>query len=69
MVFLVLRWWCWAARILAKKLDRQRDPFKVDVRKLKRLGLTQSFEVGYEISPRGRAFLAAVTTAGRRKRG
>jgi hypothetical protein len=58
-----------AARILAKKLDRQRDPFKVDVRKLKRLGLTQSFEVGYEISPRGRAFLAAVTTAGRRKRG
>ena len=33
------------------------DPFKVDVRKLKRLGLTQSFEVGYELSPRGRALL------------
>jgi hypothetical protein len=29
------------------------------VRKLKKLGLTQSFEVGYEISPRGRAYLAA----------
>jgi hypothetical protein len=29
------------------------------VRKLKRLGLTQSFEVGHEISPRGRAYLAA----------
>lgn len=53
-----------AARILAQKLGRERDPFKVDVRKLKRLGLTQSFEVGYEISPRGRAYLAAV----RRKR-
>ena len=48
-----------AARILAKKLGRERDPFKVDVRKLKRLGLTQSFEVGYEISPRGRAYLRA----------
>jgi hypothetical protein len=49
-----------AARILAKNLGRERDPFKVDVRKLKRLGLTQSFEVGYEISPRGRAYLASV---------
>lgn len=49
-----------AARILAKKLGRERDPFKVDVRKLKRLGLTQSFEVGYELSPRGRAFLRAL---------
>lgn len=46
-----------AARVLAEKLGRERDPFKVDVRKLKRLGLTQSFEVGYEISPRGRAYL------------
>ena len=26
---------------------------------LKKLGLTQSFEVGYEISPRGKAYLAA----------
>ena len=49
-----------AARILAKTLGRERDPFKVDVRKLKRLGLTQSFEVGYELSPRGRAYLRAV---------
>jgi hypothetical protein len=51
-----------AARILAKKLGRDRDPFKVDVRKLKRLGLTQSFEVGYEISPRGRAYLDALSS-------
>lgn len=53
-----------AARILAKKLGRERDEFKVDVRKLKRLGLTQSFEVGYEISPRGRAFLDALGRLG-----
>ncbi len=46
-----------AASVLAASLGRERDPFKVDVRKLKRLGLTQSFEVGYELSPRGRALL------------
>jgi hypothetical protein len=47
-----------AASKLAEKLGRETLPFKADVRKLKRLGLTQSFEVGYEISPRGRAYLA-----------
>ena len=46
-----------AASVLAASLGRERDPFKVDVRKLKHLGLTQSFEVGYELSPRGRALL------------
>ncbi|MBK7863783.1 MAG: hypothetical protein IPJ65_35295 [Archangiaceae bacterium] len=46
-----------AASQLAKKLARETLPFKVDVRKLKKLGLTMSFEVGYELSPRGRAFL------------
>ena len=50
-----------AASQLAKKLKRETLPFKVDVRKLKKLGLTQSFEVGYEISPRGRAYLAATS--------
>jgi hypothetical protein len=48
-----------AASKLAKKVKRETLPFKVDVRKLKKLGLTQSFEVGYELSPRGLAFLAA----------
>jgi hypothetical protein len=48
-----------AASKLAAKLGRETLPFKVDVRKLKKLGLTQSFEIGYEISPRGRAYLAA----------
>jgi hypothetical protein len=48
-----------AASKLAAKLGRETQPFKIDVRKLKKLGLTQSFEVGYEISPRGKAYLAA----------
>lgn len=52
-----------AASKLAARLGRETLPFKTDVRKLKRLGLTQSFEVGYEISPRGRAYLAAVKSA------
>lgn len=55
-----------AASQLAAKLGRETLPFKVDVRKLKKLGLTQSFEVGYEISPRGRAYLALART--RRKK-
>lgn len=54
-----------AASKLAAKVSRETAPFKVDVRKLKKLGLTQSFEVGYELSPRGRAFLAAATPAKR----
>jgi hypothetical protein len=49
-----------AASRLAAKLDRETLPFKVDVRKLKKLGLTQSFEVGYELSPRGVAYLGAL---------
>lgn len=42
---------------LAAELGRERDPFKIDVRKLKNLGLTRSFEVGYEVSPRGASYL------------
>ena len=38
-------------------MGRERDPFKIDVRKLKGLGLTRSFDVGYEVSPRGLAYL------------
>ncbi|WP_395696047.1 hypothetical protein [Nocardioides sp.] len=46
---------------LAAELGRERDPFKIDVRKLKNLGLTQSFDVGYDLSPRGRAYLERTT--------
>jgi hypothetical protein len=42
---------------LATELGRERLPFKVDVRKLKQLGLTESRPIGYRISPRGRAVL------------
>jgi hypothetical protein len=42
---------------LAASLGRDTLPFKRDVRKLKELGLTRSLPVGYEISPRGRAYL------------
>jgi hypothetical protein len=42
---------------LAASLGRETLPFKRDVRKLKELGLTRSLEVGYELSPRGRAYL------------
>lgn len=42
---------------LAAQLQRETLPFKADVRKLKELGLTESLEVGYRLSPRGRALL------------
>jgi len=45
---------------LAAQLGRETRPFKADVRKLKELGLTESLDVGYRLSPRGKAFLAAV---------
>jgi|SRR6478735_5871600 len=46
---------------LAAELGRERDPFKIDVRKLKNLGLTRSFDVGYEVSPRGTVYLERTT--------
>ena len=42
---------------LAAGLGREKLPFKADVRKLKALGLTESLERGYRLSPRGRAWL------------
>jgi hypothetical protein len=45
---------------LAAELGRDTQPFKRDVRKLKELGLTESLEVGYRLSPRGAALLAAL---------
>jgi hypothetical protein len=42
---------------LAEQLGRERAAFKADVRKLKALGLTESLDVGYRLSPRGRAVL------------
>jgi hypothetical protein len=42
---------------LAAELGRETAPFKRDVRKLKELGLTESLEIGYRLSPRGIALL------------
>lgn len=42
---------------LARQTGLERPVFKVHVRKLKELGLTESLEVGYRLSPRGEAVL------------
>jgi hypothetical protein len=44
---------------LADSFGMERLAFKADVRKLKALGLTESLEVGYRLSPRGAAYLSA----------
>ena len=42
---------------LARHAGQERPAFKLDVRKLKELGLTESLEIGYRLSPRGEAVL------------
>jgi len=42
---------------LAEELGRDTPSFKRDVRKLKELGLTESLQIGYRLSPRGEALL------------
>jgi hypothetical protein len=42
---------------LAAALGRDKMPFKLDVRKLKELGLTESLRPGYRLSPRGESVL------------
>ena len=44
---------------LAAMVGRETQPFKLDVRKLKNLGLTLSLNPGYRLSPRGEAYLRA----------
>jgi hypothetical protein len=48
---------------LAAQLGMERQPFKQRVRRLKSLGLTESLEVGYRLSPRGEAVLARIGPA------
>jgi hypothetical protein len=50
---------------LAASLGRETLRFKTDVRKLKELGLTESLEVGYRLSPRGRALLRRIGDGGK----
>ena len=44
---------------LASEIGMEKARFKANVRKLKGLGLTESLEVGYRLSPRGEAVLGA----------
>jgi hypothetical protein len=53
---------------LAESVGREKHPFKLDVRKLKKLGLTESLPVGYRLSPRGRALLDALAAGGAPRR-
>ena len=43
--------------VLASTLGWERQDFKLHVRRLKQLGLTISLDVGYRLSPRGKAYL------------
>lgn len=42
-----------AARLLAERVSMDRDELKRRMRQLKELGLTESLETGYRLSPRG----------------
>ncbi|WP_374970104.1 ASCH domain-containing protein [Terrabacter sp. BE26] len=57
----VLEWIRDNPRVVSKELAALRQvellPMKADIRKLKALGLTISHDVGYELSPRGTAYL------------
>jgi hypothetical protein len=45
------------SRVLAPQVNSELPPFKRRVRQLKELGLTESLEIGYRLSPRGGAVL------------
>ncbi len=45
------------AEDLAASVGREKMPFKLDVRKLKEMGLTESLLTGYRLSPRGESVL------------
>ena len=45
---------------LAAEAGQERRAYKLRVRRLKALGLTESLERGYRLSPRGRAYLAGL---------
>lgn len=45
------------AETIGASIGREKRPFKADVRRLKELGLTESLQVGYRLSPRGEAVL------------
>ncbi|KXO93215.1 Uncharacterised protein (plasmid) [Tsukamurella tyrosinosolvens] len=62
----ILAWIRDHPHIVSKELAAERGvellPMKADIRKLKGMGLTISHEVGYELSPRGAAYLDWLAT-------
>ncbi len=48
---------------LASEVGQERRTYKLRVRRLKALGLTESLERGYRLSPRGQAYLAALESS------
>ncbi|MQA15980.1 MAG: hypothetical protein GEV09_18075 [Pseudonocardiaceae bacterium] len=58
---LIDKWPATRAGDLAARLDRDTRLFMLDVRKLKNLGLTESLDTGYRLSPRGRTVLARLS--------
>ncbi|WP_019202973.1 hypothetical protein [Tsukamurella sp. 1534] len=63
----ILAWIREHPHVVSKELAAERGvellPMKADIRKLKGMGLTISHDVGYELSPRGAAYLAWVDGA------
>jgi hypothetical protein len=49
---------------LAAEVGQERHAYKLRIRRLKALGLTESLERGYRLSPRGQAYLAALDGTG-----
>lgn len=49
---------------LCHLVGQERAPFKLNVRKLKNLGLTESLDTGYRLSPRGAALLDTLRAKG-----
>jgi hypothetical protein len=52
-----------SAQELAEVIGVEKLKFKNNVRRLKALGLTESLEIGYRLSPRGQAWLARTTAS------
>ena len=53
--------------VLAAKMGVERPAFKLNIRKLKESGLTESLEVGYRLSPRGERLLDHLRTTRKSK--
>lgn len=53
---------------LCKQVEQEKELFKLNVRKLKELGLTESLDVGYRLSPRGAALLRHMSGVGLARR-